>query len=320
MANKFSAITLEITKKCNHKCLFCYNLSSCDSEDVTLDKIDFIVDKISAYGIEYVTISGGEPYMVRPQTEYLIKNLLKKNIDVCLNTNLSLVNEETIKNLVELLGHNNMIYSSIPSVIAEKCDIITQNKGSYERIVNGVQLCRKYKMPLGLNMTVSKSNIEDLDYIDDFLDKNLVDSFTLFPVIPPFYDRRNSIHDISNNDLIKIANTLVHINHKYGIVVGSIRPLPLCVIGEKQEYRVIRGSRCTTGQVRCAIDMVSGEIEACSQEGIKYGNIYNDSLDESYKRMKDWRNGTFLVKNCKVCEKLDICGGVCLWSEPCGRC
>ena len=83
MYQRFEAVTLEITKKCNHECTFCYNLANANSSDVTFEQIDIVVNKLHKYGIERVTVTGGEPYMVREKVEYLIKKLLENNFDVC---------------------------------------------------------------------------------------------------------------------------------------------------------------------------------------------------------------------------------------------
>lgn len=317
---KFSAVTLEVTKKCNHNCTFCYNIAPSTSTDVTLHQIDYVVDKLNAYGIKRVTVTGGEPYVVRAKTEYLISQLLKYGFDVCLNTNLTLLDESASIFLEEKIGHCNTIYSSIPSVVEEKCDRITQKTGSFRNIIHGIELCRKHGISVGLNMSVSKLNIEDLDYIPDFLRRHPVDSFTLFPVIPPIYDRNNPTLSNDAQNLIKVANMLYRIHEEFGVIVGSIRPLPLCIIGMDSKYNVIRGSRCTTGKERFAIDLCSGEVEACSQENKKYGNIYTDSIEDFYKRMIDWQQDRLLATVCQNCSLLDRCGGMCLWSDPCGRC
>ncbi|MBP1919437.1 radical SAM protein [Youngiibacter multivorans] len=318
--SKFNAVTLEITKKCNHNCLFCYNISSPNTENVSFEQINFIVNKLVKYGIERVTVTGGEPYLVRNQTEYLIKELLDRNIDVCVNSNLTLLDEKSVVFLENTIGHNNIVYSSIPSVSPNKCDYITQSNGSFQRIVEGLKLCRDHNIMIGLNMSVSHININDLDYVESFLENNPVSSFTLFPVIPPVYDRTNLIHKTDNLSLIKVADTLVRIHDRFEITVGSIRPLPRCIIGDSKKYDVIRGSRCTTGQNRFSIDMVTGKIEACSQQKITYGNIYDDELETCYSRMQEWRDGLFLANVCRDCQDLKYCGGMCHWSEPCGRC
>lgn len=320
MDHGFSAVTLEITKKCNHRCLFCYNIAEEQKPDVTLSQIDIVIDKLYRYGIERVTITGGEPYILRTQTEYLIKELLKKSFDVCVNTNLTLIDDDAALFLEKTIGHDNIIYSSIPSVVRDNCDAITQRKGSYDRIVRGLSICRKHNLKVGLNMSVSQNNIDDLEYIPVFLKNNPVDSFTLFPVIPPVYDRNNIIHTNDSQNLKKVADTLVAIEDEFGIVVGSIRPLPRCIIGNDTKYEVIRGSRCTTGRERFAIDLSTGEVEACSQENRKYGNIYTDSIEECFTRMNAWQKDSFLANTCKECDFIGDCGGMCLWSEPCGRC
>lgn len=320
MYQRFEAVTLEITKKCNHECTFCYNLANANSSDVTFEQIDIVVDKLHKYGIERVTVTGGEPYIVRPKVEYLIKKLLENNFDVCLNTNLTLMNDDAANFLENTIGHDNVIYSSIPSVDEQKCDKITQRQGSYKRISRGIDICNKHNLKVGLNMSVSEINIGDIDKIPEFLRKHPVHSFTLFPVIPPVYDRNNIEHTNDANNLKKVADMLAKISEEFEIVVGSIRPLPRCIVGDDKRYNVIIGSRCTTGCERFAIDMVSGEMEACSQEEKKYGNIYTGSIEDCFENMKPWREDKFLANACKGCEKLETCGGMCLWSEPCGRC
>lgn len=317
---KFSAVTLEITKKCNHHCAFCYNIAPSTSSDVTLKQIDHVVDKLHTYGIERVTVTGGEPYVVREKTEYLISRLLQYKFDVCLNTNLTLLGESATAFLEKKLGHCNTVYSSIPSVDEERCDKITQRTGSYKNIIRGIELCKKHGISVGLNMSVSPLNIEDLEYIPTFLRIHPVDSFTLFPVIPPVYDRNNPILSNDAKNLFKVADMLCRVHEEFGIIVGSIRPLPLCIVGTDSRLNVIRGSRCTTGKERFAIDLCSGEIEACSQENKKYGNIYIDSIEDCYNRMIDWQQDKLLATVCQNCSLLDRCGGMCLWSDPCGRC
>lgn len=317
---RFSAVTLEVTKKCNHHCTFCYNIASSSSSDVSFEQIDYVVNKLHAYGIERVTVTGGEPYLVREKTEYLISKLLQYKFDVCLNTNLTLINEDAAHFLENSIGHSNTVYSSIPSVIEERCDRITQKIGSYKNIIRGIELCRVHGISVGLNMSVSQINIDDLDSVPAFLRKNPVDIFTLFPVIPPVYDRINPLHSNDAKNLIKVADTLCRVHEEFGIIVGSIRPLPLCIVGEDAKLSVIRGSRCTTGKERFSIDLCSGEIEACSQENKKYGNIYTDTIEECYNRMIEWQQDKLLASICHDCSLLKKCGGMCLWSDPCGRC
>ena len=317
---KFSAVTLEVTKKCNHHCTFCYNIAPASSSDVSFEQIDYVVQKLHAYGIQRVTVTGGEPYVVREKTEYLISKLLQYEFDVCLNTNLTLIDNSAANFLEQSIGHCNTVYSSIPSVIEENCDNITQRIGSYKNIIRGLELCKSHSISVGLNMSVSQLNIDDLDYVPAFLRAHPVDSFTLFPVIPPIYDRANPTLSNDAKNLLKVADTLCRVYDEFGIIVGSIRPLPLCIVGNDSRFNVIRGSRCTTGKERFAIDLSSGEVEACSQENKKYGNIYTDTIEECYDRMSEWQYDKFLAAVCQNCSLLKDCGGMCLWSDPCGRC
>ena len=316
----FEAVTLEITRKCNHSCIFCYNPEVDNDVDVSFEQIDFVVKKISDYGIQRVTVSGGEPFLLKKQTEHLIQRLCEEKLDICLNTNLTLIDSGTAGYLEKMIGHDNIVYSSIPSVKEDTCDRITRVPGSYQNVVRGIDVLKSHNMKIGLNMTVSPVNVNDLGLVSDFLSQNAVDSFTLFPVIPPIYDRNNIIHSNDMDTLKMVADTLVEIHDVFGITVGSIRPLPLCVIGGDNKYGIIKGGRCSTGIKRFAIEMGSGNMVACSQENKIYGNVYSDSIEECYEKMKDWRNSKYIATACRGCDKMEKCGGMCLWSNPCGRC
>ena len=316
----FKSAMIEITKRCNHRCTFCFNPAFDSCKTASCEQIDLVVSKLSSYGMEYVAVSGGEPLMEREKTKYLIKKLSEANIEICFNTNLTMMDDSFASFFEEYVGHDSLIYSSIPSVDEQTCDAITKSPESYQRILRGMDICRAHNIPIGLNMSVSEENAKDLGKVIEFLERHPVESFTLFPVIPPVYDRDNDIHKINCDNLRKVADTLAKIRERLGITVGSVRPLPLCIIGEHKKHHEIRGSRCTTGCERFSINMMDGSVEACSQHKKIYGNIFTDEIDELYERMEEWRSDRFLCQKCAHCPILDECGGACIWSDPCGRC
>ena len=59
-----SVLTVELTYRCNHKCLFCYcpweNEPSLKEAELSTDEWKKIFDKVKQYGVKQITFSGGE--------------------------------------------------------------------------------------------------------------------------------------------------------------------------------------------------------------------------------------------------------------------
>lgn len=54
-----------------------------------------------------------------------------------------------------------------------------------------------------------------------------------------------------------------------------------------------------------------GGVRACTHDSHVYGNIFEEGLLEAWKRMDDWRDGSFLPKECVECKYLAGCSGGC---------
>lgn len=316
------SVTVEVTRACNHKCSFCYNSGiGKDPRSPSLKQVEYVIEVLADASVERITITGGEPLLYKDIMFALIEKALEKGIEPCLNSNLTLMTYEDARKLKELLGGDNPIFSSIPSVREETCDLITGIKGSYRLIISGIDLCKSVGLSIGLNMSVANENICDIDYVIPFLRSHPVDFFTLFKVIPPVKDRNNPKYHMNHQLVELIADKLVEINEELGVTVGSVRPLPLCALKDRSKYKIIRGSACTTGAERCAINLVTGSIEACSQQETYYGNIYTDNFLESIAHLKnDWSGNAFLNPECLDCEIIEECGGQCIWDTSCFKC
>ena len=309
------SVSIKITNNCNLDCCFCFNKTNKDKvRSIGEKEIDLVVKKLVDANIQRAVVTGGEPLIEKANLYYLLNQLMENNISAELNSNLTRLDGCTVKKLKELLPRDTTVFASIPSVIEKKCDEITGSKGAFERICHGIQLCNNEDIGIGLNMSVTKENLNEISYIKGFVQKFRLSFFSIFPVIPPAHDRENTNY-LLPDDLTLIANTLVNIHKKTGIRVGSVRPLPLCLLKNKEHFGIIKSSACQTGRSRCAIDLATGHIEACSQEGVSYGNIYKDSLSESFSKMRNWKNNTYQLEECKTCKKLSECGGLCKWAS-----
>jgi len=87
------------TTGCNLRCSFCDTTYAYEDGDEM--SIEDIINQIATYPCKYVCLTGGEP-LLQSETLALIDNLLKRNYQICLETNGSL-SIETIVNKKSLM-------------------------------------------------------------------------------------------------------------------------------------------------------------------------------------------------------------------------
>lgn len=312
-----TSVDLTITRKCNHKCIHCYNYWRTDDDNADVSKflsdeqINIIVRELVSNNVWRATITGGEPLAELDVLYKLIIALKDTGIQLSMNTNLSLMTEQIAQTLVSKLEWDSILLTSLPGLLPEICDKITQISGSFERIVNGIDICEKYNIPVGINIVVSKSNLAELERLDSFLSNHKVDYVSITRAIAPLYDKDNPSFFLDEKEIIYIADLLESVHRKFGVTVGSVTPFPLCILKDISKYQNITSASCAAGITRCSIDAISGAISACTHEEKSYGNIYTDGLKFAWDNMYEWRRGTIVNEECKDCKWVSYCGGEC---------
>lgn len=317
MEDRLESMSIEITKKCNFRCKFCYASSNKDCMEepyISELMIDRVIEEVKKNNLTKVTITGGEPLFDHEIFIRMIKKLHENGVVINLNTNISLMNDQIAQKIKEYIGAEFYIFTSLLSADEFTCDSITGVPGSYKNIVEGIRCCKRNGLKVSVNFTISRDNVKDLDLIDNFVKQYDIERVSISRVIPPLYERNSESNILTKAEITKIANTLVSLNKKYGIPVTSSHPLPLCVIGTDEKYDVIESQMCRTGLRYCAVNMATGNVFACSQENKNYGNIYEQPLHDCWLAMKDEHGIHNLAEKCQTCNILSRCGGECKWS------
>lgn len=312
-----TSVDIAITKKCNHKCIHCYNVWRTDEKNqdvlkvLTDEQIDLITEELVKNNVWRATLTGGEPLSELPVLYKLIRSLNDNGILLGMNTNLSLMTEQIARTLVDDYRWDNILLTSLPGLTAEICDRVTQIIGSYDRIVRGIDICQEFNIPVGINIVISKENISQLENLYSFLENHSVSYVSITRAIAPLYDRDNTAFFLSESEIIYIADILESVHRRFGISVGSVTPFPLCILKDISKYQDIVSASCAAGISRCSIDAVTGDISACTHEERVYGNIYTTGLKKAWDNMFEWREGLLINDECKGCRYLSFCGGEC---------
>lgn len=312
-----TSVDIAITRKCNHRCIHCYNVWRMDESNTDLvkvltdDQINTIADELVKNNVWRATITGGEPLAELSVLYKIIQVFNSKHISLGMNTNLSLMTDDIANLLTSKYSWKNILLTSLPGLTAEICDKVTQVNGSYKKITDGIDICAKHNIPVGINIVISKKNIDQLENLYPFLEKHSVSYVSITRAIAPLYDRDNPLFYLSEAEIIHIADILEKVHRTYGIKVGSVTPFPLCILKDISKYQNIVSASCAAGISRCSIDAVTGNISACTHEDKVYGNIYSTGLKKAWDNMYEWREGLIVNDECKGCQYLSFCGGEC---------
>lgn len=311
-------VDLVLNQDCNHKCVHCYNpwRDECNSTvkydfELMKNNIDKIVEELKKANVWSAILTGGEPLLHSNSLFYCIEKLQEIGVSMSINTNLTLVTEEFLNRLINEYSWNNIILTSLPSLNPSTCDEITQVKGSYKRILDGIDLCVKKGIRVGINTVITKKNIGDLSNYTSFIKEHKISYVSISIVIPPSYDVENSNYYLEDKDIIAIADTLLDIKKETNIEIGSVTPLPLCILKDADKYMPVLDTTCLAGVSKCSIDVVTGEVFACAHEEMGYGNILKEGLKICWDKMGEWSLESHLAEECQGCKWMFICGGEC---------
>jgi radical SAM protein with 4Fe4S-binding SPASM domain len=157
------------TRSCNLNCVHCYTDSSnrAYSGEMTTDEGFSLIDDLADFKVPSLLFSGGEPLM-RRDIFRLIERAAERDIRPVLSTNGTLIDAQTARNI----RNAGIVYVGISlDGIGEVNDRFRGTKGAFSRAMKGFENCAASGQRVGLRLTLTKRNYEDLDRIFDFIEK-----------------------------------------------------------------------------------------------------------------------------------------------------
>lgn len=146
---------IEITSKCNEKCVHCYIPEDDKVNHIDPDLFYDVIEQCKNMRLLHLTISGGEPMLHKNFCDFLRKC---KEYDFSINvlSNLTMLNDEIIKEMRTnpLLGVQVSLYSMDSSIHDE----ITRTKGSFLKTKNAILRLIENDIPLQICCPIMQQN------------------------------------------------------------------------------------------------------------------------------------------------------------------
>jgi len=277
---------LEITQKCNCKCLHCYEGCEHFEIDNPLALNDWykIVDDLSTIGCDGVQLLGGEPTLYSNLVD-LLKYCITKNFkQVTIYTNLMFLSDEVFK----IIKDNNVIVNTtFYGSNSEIHDKITQIPGSFSRLVKNLKKLKDADVKTRISVLIMKENEGDYE--------NIINMLKSLGITNYHYDEIRKVY---------LGEQCKHLPKKRRLQLTS----PNFKINKKIFNMSNKNNTCWYGKI---VVSTNGDVFPCVFErNIKYGNVKNNSLIDIFNgelTKKYWSYSFENIEMCKDCEYRYAC-------------
>ena len=166
--------TFELSPLCNMDCKMCYiKITKEEQESIAKLKTNeewiSIAEEAKKEGLLFLLLTGGEPFLVKDFKDLYIK-LYKMGFYISINTNGTMINEDTVKWLKEYppMKMNITLYGASNETYEKLC----KNPNGFTQITKAISLLKENNIPISLNCSVTPYNKNDLKDIIDFAKQN----------------------------------------------------------------------------------------------------------------------------------------------------
>jgi MoaA/NifB/PqqE/SkfB family radical SAM enzyme len=151
---------LELTYRCNWRCVFCYNPRHFDRRGLDGAEWTEVLDDLRELGTLTVTLTGGEP-LAHPQFAAVARAARDRRLGIRLFTNGALVSEELADVIAEI--RPLAVEMSLHGARAETHEHATGVTGSFEAMFRGLERLKRREVPLVVKSLLTRLNEHELD-------------------------------------------------------------------------------------------------------------------------------------------------------------
>ena len=303
--------TFELTPRCNLSCEMCYIRMSAAEEtalgaELTAAQWLSLGAQAVKSGMIYLLLTGGEP-LLRPDFAEIYTGMAKMGVMLTLNTNGTLVTDETVRILRDNPPErvNISIYGTGEDTYERVCGC----RGGYEAAVHGVRLLHEAGIPVCINATFTRHNAADMEKIVSFAKENGVPIRMTSYLFPPLRCGREESTDCfltpeEHGALAAGFDALTMDGERLarrGELLESLRR------GEqRQTAHEGRAASCMAGRGAFWITW-NGQLLPCGMLPRLGRTLADTDFDAAWAGLDGVMDAQLLPEKCVGCEKRAIC-------------
>ena len=288
------AILLDPTSACNLHCTGCWAADYGHSLNLSYEDIDSIINQGVELGTHVYIYTGGEP-LVRKKDLIRLCEAHPDCAFLCF-TNATLIDEEFCQ---EILRVKNFV----PAISAEGSEETTdarRGEGTYQSIVNAMNMLKSHGLPFGISACFTSQNAESIAserYFDWLVEQGALFCW-IFTYMP-----------VGSDAATELMPSIEQRLHLYHFVREMRNTKPLFTLDFQNDGEFVGG--CIAGGRRYLHINAAGDVEPCVFIHYSNANIHEQSLLECLKSpifMQYYDNMPFndnLLRPCPMLENPD---------------
>lgn len=292
--NQLLTFGLELTKKCNLRCIYCYaNAGEALEDELTLKETLDAIKQAYELGARKIGIIGGGETLLYPHIFEVIDFMKNLRISVSVFTNATLITPGIAK---KLFDRKVNIVAKCNSLNPKVQDFLTGTQGSFEKIQKGIQNLIKSgystkEAVLVLETVICRQNLKELPELWRWIRNQGCTPFFERLTLQGRIQRFRKELDVSPQEIYQLFKKLLEIDQKEYGYSWAIQPPWAAKVCDRHFYNAFMTSE--------------GFIQPCSGVDIHVGNIRYQKLSEILKTSPVIKALRYIDKNlkgyCKNC-------------------
>jgi radical SAM protein with 4Fe4S-binding SPASM domain len=291
------SVHLDITYRCNERCVHCY-LDHDDHGEMATDEIRRLLNELADAGVFFLTLSGGEVFMRRDFFE-IVEHARRLLFNVKVKTNGVMIGEQEARR-IRALGVEQIqlsVYSHHPEVH----DAITKLPGSLKRTVEAIRRLKSVGLKVTIANVLMTANLYDNAGVMA-LAKELGVSYTIDPTITPKIDGDTSIL------ALRAPGSALHQVFRNPELVGDVEEF--CAPPPPPGEDIMEGFPCSAGHTACYISPY-GDVFPCVQFPLPSGNVRKQRFIDIWRGSAELNEVRSIrakdLPTCSTCSHVGTC-------------
>ncbi len=309
MTDKLKQAILHITYACTHHCPMCYANASSNEDHPAVEQLYRVVDKLVSFGINDITLVGGDPALY-PNILELVQYIKTKNVRISI-----------LSNTLDFSGNNQKILEFVDVFegtfhhsLKQKYDAFCQCKGAFDKLLENLSFFASHGKSIGIAVNLIPFNFDVVyDIVSNIINNKHIslDHIVLQRIIQFGRAVGSYNYELSTAMIETIMKQIEQAERDFGINVIFEDPLPVCSIDKKYKKYM---HPCEWGITKVSVDF-NGNLSRCGADVFHtFGSIFDDNIVDKWKTNESlalFRNKKYLPSTCLECEDFYICGGGC---------
>ena len=324
-------VVWNITRACNLKCVHCYNDSASKADDeLSTEEAKGVLNDLAKFGVPSVLFSGGEPLM-RTDLLELIGYAVERGLRAVISTNGTLITGK----MANKIKQRGVSYVGISlDGIGEINDKFRGVDGAFDRAVAGIKHCQDAGVRIGLRLTLTKRNVQDLESLFDFFEAKKIERACFYHFVPSGRGGTMANEDLTHaqsRDAVEMilaktrsfkqagrtTDILTVDNHVDGVYV-YLRLAEQDAPRAEEVWKLLSwngggmyssgvGIGCIDFHGRVHPNQFWWHYDLGDVRRKPFSEIWMDTSNPVMRGLKDRRN--YIKGRCRLCKFFDVCGG-----------